>query len=99
MGGSAAGRSTADTGFGGLPAVRRTVTVTLPGATPARRSTSPGPGRSPGAELAGLPEMQRHVAHLGVGLHRDPRERLECLVGGQLEPFHEDALGLVDDGP
>src|SRR3954454_25072674 len=89
---------TAEPGSVELPAVRRTVAGRLPGPTPARSPTLPSPGSVRG-ELAGVYDPLGHLADLRVALHGDLRERLEGLVGGHLEPLHEDPFRLVDDGP
>src|SRR5207302_11484478 len=49
--------------------------------------------------LAGLGEGGGDVAHLAVVLLGYPAQFFERLVRREMEPLHEDALGLADDIP
>jgi hypothetical protein len=67
-----------------------------------RARTADQPWRSAAGrsdQLAGVHQSVGDVAQLGVGPAGHFDQRLEGLVGGQLVPLDEDALGLVDDRP
>ena len=58
-----------------------------------RRRAALGPPWS----FAGLHEAARDLSQLDVALLGGPGEDVECLVSGELEAFHEDALRLLND--